>query len=69
MKKMKTLIATAIISLAVVVPALATTWYVSPDGKKKNPGTSPAEPLKAIWHAVEHAAPGDEMLVAAGNYT
>lgn len=69
MKKMKSLLATAILSLTVVVPALATTWYVSPDGKKKNPGTSPAEPLKAIWHAVEQAAPGDKILVAAGNYT
>jgi len=69
MKKMKSLIATAILSLTVIVPALATTWYVSPDGKKKNPGTSPAEPLKAIWHAVEQAAPGDKILVAAGNYT
>ena len=69
MREMKKLLATFIVSAAIVVPALATTWYVSPDGKKKNPGTSPAEPLNSIWKAVEQAASGDKILVAAGNYT
>ena len=69
MREMKKLLATFIVSAAIVVPALATTWYVSPDGKKKNPGTSAAEPLNSIWRAVEQAAPGDKILVAAGNYT
>lgn len=54
---------------AMAIPALATTYYVSPSGSKKNPGTSPDAPLKAIWAAVEAAAPGDEIRVAAGSYS
>lgn len=66
---MKKTLAAAVVSIAFALPALATTWYVSPSGAKKAEGTSPSAPLKAIWSAVEKAAPGDKILVAAGNYT
>jgi len=66
---MKKVIAAAVVSLSMLLPALATTWYVSPNGKKKNEGNTPDAPLKAIWNAVEKAAPGDKIYVAAGNYT
>ena len=59
----------SVLLAAMMVPVLATTWYVSPDGKKKNDGTSPDKPLKAIWSAIEAAQPGDTILVAEGNYT
>lgn len=68
MKKMKKIVASCVFAVAMAIPALATTYYVSTDGKKKNSGTSPAEPLKAIWAAIEVAAPGDEIRVAEGNY-
>ena len=58
-----------LLAAAFSLPAICATWYVSPDGKKKNDGQSPATPLKAIWDAVDKASPGDKILVAAGNYT
>ena len=66
---MKKILISMLLLAAAALPALATTYYVSPDGKKKNEGTNPAEPLKAIWSAVEAAAPGDEIRVAAGSYS
>ena len=69
MKRTFKLMLTSILLAAMMVPVLATTWYVSPDGKKKNEGTSPDKPLKAIWSAIEAAQPGDTILVAEGNYT
>ena len=50
--------------------AFAADWYVSANtGKKKNEGTSKEAPLKAIWSALEKAAPGDVIHVAQGNYS
>ena len=69
MKRTVKQVITAVLLAAMMVPVMATTWYVSPDGKKKNEGTSPDKPLKAIWSAVESAQPGDTILVAEGNYT
>ncbi len=69
MKRTIKLMLASVLLAAMMVPVLATTWYVSPDGKKKNEGTSPSKPLKAIWSAVEAAEPGDTILVAEGNYT
>ena len=49
--------------------AFAADWYVSAAvGKKKNEGTTKEAPLKAIWSALEKAAPGDVIHVAQGNY-
>lgn len=43
--------------------------YVSiGNGSNKNDGLSPATPFKNLWKAVEKAAPGDTIRVAAGNY-
>lgn len=53
---------------AMSVPAFATTWYVSPSGAKSNEGTSPSAPLKTIYGALDKAAPGDKIYVAAGTY-
>ena len=55
--------------LASLMMVSATDWYVSANvGKKKNEGTTPEAPLKAIWSALEKAAPGDVIHVAQGNY-
>ena len=66
MKRTIKLMLASVLLAAMMVPVLATTWYVSPDGKKKNEGTSPDKPIKAIWSAVEAAQPGDTILVAEG---
>jgi hypothetical protein len=65
--KMKKVMALCM-AVAMGVPAFATTWYVSPAGAKKNEGTTPDAPLKTIYGALEKAAPGDKILVAAGVY-
>ena len=45
-------------------------WYVSQStGKKKNAGDAPDAPLKGIEQAIEKAAPGDVIYIAAGNYS
>ena len=55
--------------LASLMMVGATDWYVSANaGKKKNEGTTPEAPLKAIWNALEKAAPGDVIHVAGGEY-
>ena len=60
--------------LSVVLACAATVlsaadWYVSlSGGKNKNAGNTPAAPLKNLWKAIEKAAPGDTIRVAAGNY-
>ena len=59
----------AIASVALAATSFSADWYVSAStGKKKNPGNTPAEPIKAIWNALEKAAPGDVIHVAKGNY-
>ena len=65
--KMKKVMALCM-AAAMSVPAFATTWYVSPSGAKANEGTTPEAPLKTIYGALDKAAPGDKILVAAGVY-
>ena len=58
-----------LICLTFAMSAFGAEWYVSAAiGKKKNEGTSKDAPLKAIWSALEKAAPGDVIYVAQGNY-
>jgi hypothetical protein len=65
MKKLLTML----VCLTFAISAFGTEWYVSAGvGKKKNEGTSKDAPLKAIWSALEKAAPGDIIYVAQGNY-
>jgi len=59
---------TAIIA-ALVCPVFAADWYVSPNGKKKNPGNAPNAPMKDIYKAVKAARPGDRILLTEGKYT
>ncbi len=58
-----------LICLAFAMSAFGADWYVSAEvGKKKNEGHTKDAPLKAIWSALEKAAPGDVIYVAQGNY-
>ena len=58
-----------LICVTFAMSAFGADWYVSAAvGKKKNAGTSKDAPLKAIWNALEKAAPGDVIHVAQGNY-
>jgi hypothetical protein len=58
-----------LICVTFAMSAFGADWYVSAAvGKKKNEGTSKDAPLKAIWNALEKAAPGDVIHVAQGNY-
>ncbi len=58
-----------LICVTFAMSAFGAEWYVSAaTGKKKNEGTSKEAPLKAIWNALEKAAPGDVIHVAQGNY-
>ena len=67
MKAVKTIFTAALICTAAVLSAAD--WYVSySGGKNKNAGTAPNTPLKNLWKAIEKAAPGDTIRVAAGNY-
>ena len=62
----KTLMAVLFLALGV---SFGADWYVSQNvGKKKNEGQTKDAPLKAIWNALEKAAPGDVIHVAQGNY-
>ena len=69
MKKLTKIMLALILTATFAMSSMATTWYVSPNGKKKNAGTNPAEPLKTIYNALDQAADGDKILVAAGNYS
>ena len=51
-------------SLGLYTPA---TYYVSPAGNDKNPGSA-ARPWKTIQHAADRMAPGDTVVVGAGSY-
>ncbi len=44
------------------------TYYVSPNGKDTNPGTSIDAPLKTIQQAVNLAMPGSKILIRSGVY-
>jgi len=46
----------------------AETFYVSPAGSDENSGTDPGSPFLTLQHATSEARPGDEVLVADGNY-
>lgn len=56
------------LAFGLVSPALATTWYVAPNGNDNNPGTL-SSPFKTIPVALDAANPGDEILLRGGNYT
>ncbi|MFF4652243.1 sigma-70 family RNA polymerase sigma factor [Streptomyces sp. NPDC001380] len=45
------------------------TYYVSPGGSDRNPGTSPRAPLRTIQRAADLTAPGDTVSVMNGTYT
>ena len=56
------------ILLTFTFQSMAADWYVSlATGKNQNKGTREA-PFKNIWKAIEKAAPGDTLHIAAGNY-
>ena len=56
------------ILLTFTFQSMAADWYVSlATGKNRNQGTREA-PFKNIWKAIEKAAPGDTLHIAAGNY-
>ena len=66
---MNKILLTACALCATAISTFAADWYVSAGtGKKKNAGNTPDAPLKAIWNALEKAAPGDTIHVAQGNY-
>ncbi len=46
----------------------AADWYVSPKGKNKAAGNTPAAPFKNIWKAIDKAKPGDTIHIAEGKY-
>jgi Calx-beta domain len=48
--------------------AVPTTWYVATTGSDQNAGTNPNQPLLSIQLAVNDAASGDVIKVAAGTY-
>lgn len=57
-----------VLGLALFAPiARATTWHVGPTGDDGNPGTE-AAPWATLQHAADEVAPGDEVLVADGDY-
>ena len=44
------------------------TYYVSPDGNNKNPGTDPRFPLKSITSALQKVKAGDTVMLKGGIY-
>ena len=48
-------------------PQLATTYHVAPDGDDSSDGSA-ANPWRTLQHAVDAVAPGDTILVHAGQY-
>ncbi len=65
---MKRLLLAMLLLSASVIPAFAADWFVSAAGSNKNTGKSAGSPLKNIQKALDLAAPGDTVKVAAGNY-
>ena len=65
---MKTLFPALIAALCAASLSAADVYVSLSTGKKKNEGTTPDAPLKAIWSALEKAAPGDVIHVAQGKY-
>lgn len=58
----------AVMALGTVSSMFAADWYVSPSGKNKAAGNTPAAPFKSIWKAIDQAKPGDSIHVAEGKY-
>jgi MYXO-CTERM domain-containing protein len=56
-----------VVLVALAPAARAATWHVAPGGDDTNPGTE-AAPWATLQHAADEAAPGDEVLVADGDY-
>ncbi|MFB8247188.1 DUF1565 domain-containing protein [Streptomyces sp. NPDC055952] len=48
--------------------AAARTYYVSPDGSDRNPGTSQAKPFRTLQKAADSTAPGDTVSIMNGTY-
>lgn len=67
MKRLGKVCVTMVAALTLCASAFAADWYVSPDGSNKAEGTK-AAPFKNIQKAVNSAAEGDTIYVAAGNY-
>ena len=48
--------------------ANALDYYVSPTGSDQNPGTTKAKPFQTVQHALQLTQPGDQIVLAAGEY-
>jgi hypothetical protein len=53
--------------MGAVLPAFASTYYVSPTGNDLADGSS-ATPWKTLQHAADNVGPGDAVMVRAGTY-
>jgi hypothetical protein len=49
--------------------ASAATYYVSPQGNDRNPGTSEERPMQMVQHAVDRMRAGDTLVLLDGVYT
>ncbi|MFO0570665.1 MAG: hypothetical protein U0263_33825 [Polyangiaceae bacterium] len=54
---------------ALARPALATTYYVAPNGSDSASGTSQQAPWKTFAHAIPKLGPGDVLTLLDGEYT
>lgn len=57
-----------VLTMTVAGSLFAADWYVSPKGKNKAAGNTPAAPFKNIWKAIDKAKPGDTIRIAEGKY-
>lgn len=64
----RTALAAAIILIQLAWHAGATTYYVAPNGRNSNGGSTPDAPLQSIQAAVDKMSPGDKCIVGAGVY-
>jgi hypothetical protein len=55
--------------LLICSTASAATFYVSPAGNVRNPGTSEEFPLRVVQHAIDRMQAGDTLVVLDGVYT
>lgn len=58
----------AVVAVVTAGTLCAADWYVSPKGKNKAAGNTPAAPFKNIWKAIDKAKPGDTIHIAGGKY-